>query len=105
MDRVRKLNISESYTPSSESYSNYFISWYLLFSISRKKERERGRVTSEVKLIKMSSEDGNKNSIYFELSSQALITEVMILCGTNLLTTYGTVFLWFFYSADSIYII
>jgi hypothetical protein len=24
MDRVRKLNISESYTPSSESYSNYF---------------------------------------------------------------------------------
>jgi hypothetical protein len=23
MDRVRKLNISESYTPSSESYSNY----------------------------------------------------------------------------------
>jgi hypothetical protein len=25
MDRVRKLNISESYTPSSESYSNY---WY-----------------------------------------------------------------------------
>jgi hypothetical protein len=23
MDRVRKTNISESYTPSSESYSNY----------------------------------------------------------------------------------
>jgi hypothetical protein len=23
MDRVRKLNVSESYTPSSESYSNY----------------------------------------------------------------------------------
>jgi hypothetical protein len=23
MDRVRKLNISESFTPSSESYSNY----------------------------------------------------------------------------------
>jgi hypothetical protein len=25
MDRVRKPNISESYTPSSESYSNYFL--------------------------------------------------------------------------------
>jgi hypothetical protein len=24
MDKVRKPNISESYTPSSESYSNYF---------------------------------------------------------------------------------
>jgi hypothetical protein len=64
-----------------------FICWYLFFSISRKKERERGRDTSEVKIIKMSSEDGNKNSTYFELSSYTLITEVLILCGTNFLTT------------------
>jgi hypothetical protein len=28
MDKVRKRNISESYTPSSESYSNYYVCLY-----------------------------------------------------------------------------
>jgi hypothetical protein len=32
MDRVRKPNVSESYTPSSESYSNYLLMKFIFIS-------------------------------------------------------------------------
>jgi hypothetical protein len=35
MDRVRKLNISESDTPSSESYSNYLDLYYFNITLSQ----------------------------------------------------------------------
>lgn len=49
-----------------------FISGYVLLRISSKRERERGNDTSKVKLIKMSSEDGNKRPNLF-MNSQATL--------------------------------
>jgi hypothetical protein len=50
MDRVRKPNVSESYTPSSESYSNYEYLYQICSTVQKVTERETQRHTDSVEI-------------------------------------------------------